>query len=523
MKKLILLLALLVWSNGYAGWLQISTVPTSAVINSITVVNSNVIWVACDGAKVYKSTDGGITWLARNGGLPAGNLYGISALDTSNCWVGTVNGSIYKTGNGGINWVLQFSQTGSFSNGVKMFSPTYGVYYGDPTGAGQPYQLRYTTNGGTNWLLSPSAPIAGNEFGVINAWDWTDTSHFWVGSANITANATSANIYRISSGYQTGGWSATSVTGNGGSAGLYYQAIGMYDQNNGLAGSNGSNVRKTNNGGSTWVVAPNPPGVTSFAAINMNGLKDGSRTIRISVNTTNGNFCFRTNDLGGYYFAEAIPAIATTNGLQHMQFLNSGLGYAGGNAGIFLKYTSITVLAKMIIEGFYDANTNVMSQTDTVRAYLRNSTSPYAAVDSARSAVDSATYGGTYNFDNAGSGTYYLQLIHRNALETWSKTGGEAYSPGNTYSYDFTTASSQAYGNNMPQVDASPVRFALYSGDVNRDGTVDLSDIVAVFNDASIFNSGYIVTDINGDGFADLSDIVITFNNSSLFVSVVRP
>ncbi|MBK6507980.1 MAG: hypothetical protein IPG02_20615 [Ignavibacteria bacterium] len=90
-------------------------------------------------------------------------------MDSSSCWVGTVAGSIYRTTNGGFNWTLQFSVSGSFSTGIKMFDANYGIYYGDPTAAGQPYQLRYTTNGGTNWTLSPGAPIAGNEFGVANA------------------------------------------------------------------------------------------------------------------------------------------------------------------------------------------------------------------------------------------------------------------------------------------------------------------------------------------------------------------
>jgi len=52
---------------------------------------------------------------------------------------------------------------------------------------------------------------------------------------------------------------------------------------------------------------------------------------------------------------------------------------------------------------------------------------------------------------------------------------------------------------------------------------IDLSDVLQVYNDASLFNSGYIVTDINGDNISDLSDVLITSNNSNNFVSVVRP
>jgi hypothetical protein len=75
----------------------------------------------------------------------------------------------------------------------------------------------------------------------------------------------------------------------------------------------------------------------------------------------------------------------------------------------------------------------------------------------------------------------------------------------------------------MKQVDNSPVRFAVYSGDVNQDGTVDLTDIVLCFNDANAFTSGYVNTDLNGDDFVDLTDITIAYNNSNSFVSKITP
>ncbi len=338
MKNFFLVIFLIGFANAYSQWSLVSTLPSPQNINSVSVVNQNVIWVACDNATLYRSTNGGVNWVSRGTGLPAGNLYGISALDTSNCWVGTVNGSIYRTSNGGLNWALQFSLAGSFSNGIKMFNANYGVYQGDPTGNGQPYQFRYTTNGGTNWILSPGAPLATNEFGVINAWDWTDTSHFFIGSANTTANATSAKVYKTSIGFGGGAWTSATLPGTGGSAGLYYQAIAFTDNNNGMAGSNGSDIKRTTDGGVTWTTVTNPPGVTLFAAINMNGLKDGSNTIRVSLGDGSINYCFRTTNLGATWTQETLPAAGQANGLQDMEFLNSSIGFAGGNLGTFLRY-----------------------------------------------------------------------------------------------------------------------------------------------------------------------------------------
>lgn len=332
----LIILSAAVMSN--AQWTFVSQVPSNPNINSISVVNQNVIWVACDANRLYKTTDGGTTWLLRNAGLPAGNLYGISALDTATCWVGTVNGSIYKTTNGGSNWTLQFSLAGSFTNGLKMYNASYGVYYGDPTGSGQPYQFRYTTNGGTNWLLSPNAPVAGNEFGVVNAWDWIDTTRFWIGSANLAASATNSKIYKTASGFGGGNWSFATVQGTGGAQGLYFQAIAFTDASNGLAGSNGSDIRKTTDGGNTWQNVTPPSGFTAFAAINFNGIKDGSNTIRVSLSDGLVYKIYRTTNLGTSWTEEPLPALGQTNGVQHMEFISPNLGFAGGNLGVFMRY-----------------------------------------------------------------------------------------------------------------------------------------------------------------------------------------
>jgi photosystem II stability/assembly factor-like uncharacterized protein len=334
-----LVMSLNVISNAQ-GWSLLSELPSPFPdINSISVVDPNILWVACIQGYVFRSIDGGITWELKNTGLPSGqDLYGISATDANNCWIGTVNGAIYHTSNGGSNWSQQIAISGSFINGIQMFDINNGVYIGDPTGSGQPYQFRYTTDGGTTWTLSPSAPIAGNEFGVINAWDWTDQNHFWMGSANLAVNATSAKVYYTSTGF-TGTFSSVSVAGTGGTAGLYYQAVGFTDNMNGIVSSNGSNIMRTTNGGVSWQATSLPPGVSSFAAININAIKSGTNEIRLSTNETTGNKMFLTTNFGTTWTEEPLPSEAITNGVQHMRFINSNLGFAGCGLGFVLKYT----------------------------------------------------------------------------------------------------------------------------------------------------------------------------------------
>ena len=191
----------------------------------------------------------------------------------------------------------------------------------------------------------------------------------------------------------------------------------------------------------------------------------------------------------------------------------TGGGTINGNSAYVLNLT-------VLIEGFYNSSTDTMVG-DTVRVYLRNLSSPYAIVDSSACYLSSSGIG-TLIFSNAFNGTnYYLDIRHRNSIETWSAAGQSFTSFFGTY--DFSNANSQAYGNNMAQVNTSPVKFALFSGDVNQDGFVELSDVVLIYNDASNFVTGYANTDVNGDNLIDLSDLLITYNNSSAFVSKVTP
>ena len=191
--------------------------------------------------------------------------------------------------------------------------------------------------------------------------------------------------------------------------------------------------------------------------------------------------------------------------------------FTGGGTICGLLYTlNLTAF----IEGFYNPVSNIMV-SDTVKVFLRNKFSPYAVVDSTASVLNSSG-SGTFTFSNPINGlNYYIVLKHRNSIETWSSSGNSFAS--NSLTYNFSTANTQAYGNNMKSVDASPVRYAIYSGDINQDGFVNLTDVVAAYNGSSNFTTGYIPADVNGDNIVDLTDVVITYNNSSNFVSKVTP
>jgi len=181
---------------------------------------------------------------------------------------------------------------------------------------------------------------------------------------------------------------------------------------------------------------------------------------------------------------------------------------------------NISLNLTMFIEGFYNSGSNVQV-SDTIRVELRNQNSPFNVIDNTKAVV--GTNGSVVlKFGNAPTGNYYLALRHRNSIETWS-INPVSLTIGSSSNYDFSNSASQAYGDNMKQIDTSPTRYAIYGGDVNQDGIVEGADGLLIDNDAANFESGYLQTDLNGDEIIDGSDAVIADNNAANFVSAVTP
>ncbi|MDQ3019318.1 MAG: hypothetical protein M3R36_01925 [Bacteroidota bacterium] len=184
-----------------------------------------------------------------------------------------------------------------------------------------------------------------------------------------------------------------------------------------------------------------------------------------------------------------------------------------GTAGLYTQFN-----VKVTPEGLY--NGAAKNIKDTVRIYLRNNTPPFSKVDSAITLIDSITLVAPCVFKNTTSGTYYLQVIHRNSIETWSKSGGETFTTGLKGNYDFTSSQSQAFGNNLVLKEGT---WCIYSGDTDKNGVIDLTDLSSGDNDVFYFATGYLLTDLNGDGIVDSSDLIIIDNNAYNYVARIIP
>lgn len=263
-------------------------------------------------------------------------------------------------------------------------------------------------------------------------------------------------------------------------------------------------IETSTNGGSTFTTL-----------VKLFGYTGASGNFALNTTTSGGNNFVPT---AGQWLSKSWLLPAGTNKVKFRARSGYGNNLYLDNIGVSSAslYTQYNI--KLAPQGFYNGST--LNMKDSVRANLRSNVSPYNVVDSSIVVLDSVNLTASFVFKNVPTGTYYIQLLHRNSVETWSKSGGEAITKGVTAGYDFTSLQSMSYGSNSIAVGN---KWCLFSGEVNSDGSIDLSDIVTIFNDASIFASGYNVTDVNGDGLSDLSDIVIAFNNSSDFVTKVTP
>jgi hypothetical protein len=162
-------------------------------------------------------------------------------------------------------------------------------------------------------------------------------------------------------------------------------------------------------------------------------------------------------------------------------------------------------------------------QCDTITVQLRNSTTPFAVAY--ETTIVMGTNGqaiATFPFAAVG-GSYYIAVQHRNALETWSAAPVAIAA---ATSYNFTTAQSQAFGNNMVETAPGSGIWAFYTGDFDTpagDGNVDLGDYPIWETDNNNFESGYRRADLNGDGAVDLIDYPIWETNANNFVSKSTP
>lgn len=161
-----------------------------------------------------------------------------------------------------------------------------------------------------------------------------------------------------------------------------------------------------------------------------------------------------------------------------------------------------------------------LTRKDTISVSLRSTAAPYPLIETSKGVYDSINGWILLPLSSAVNGSsYFMTVSHRNSITTWS--AAPVTCNFNIIGYDFSAATAQAYGSNMKLVSG---KASFFTGDVDRNGLVDLTDVLTVYNAGSIFTAGsYVLTDLNYDGIVDLTDVLFASNNSSAFVQQKNP
>jgi hypothetical protein len=505
--------------------------------------SSGGAWI--DRMVCQKSTDGGVTW---NNGSYAG-LNTPKKQDKEGIVVDRTNNTIYMTWTEFDEYIsnppasdssrILFSKS---TNSGLSWTPAVRIdkLGGDCVDADNTVEGAVPSVGpnGDVYVVWSGPKIRNSQFGIFFSKS-TNKGQTWLANPIYVADQPGGWDYGINGIYRCNGMPQTVCDlSNGPFRGNIY--INYTDS----AGNNDHDVKliKSTNGGLNW---------SSIKRVNNDPAGKEQFFSWMTIDQATGYLYFVFYDRRNYsdnLTTDVYMARSTDGGETFTNFVVSSTPFVPGGSTFFGDYNGISAYAgkvrpiwtrlvggqlsiwtaivdfsnidgsviniNAIIQGYYNGVT--MNSKDTVKAYLRNITSPYALVDSAFAVIDSASFRGAFRFKNADNGTYYIVLKHRNSIETWSKTGGMVFSKYSSMSYDFTNAATQAYSNNMILVGT---KWCIISGDANQDGSIDALDRSACWNDRNL--SGYYATDLNGDGVVDALDRSICWNNRNL--SVQKP
>ncbi|NVO19821.1 MAG: fibronectin type III domain-containing protein [Bacteroidetes bacterium] len=230
-----------------------------------------------------------------------------------------------------------------------------------------------------------------------------------------------------------------------------------------------------------------------------------------------------TPDVGSPSFQFAFAVNGNSNDISTWKIDNISL------TGVI---TTKTLNIEVFLEGLY-AGAGLMNSAldnsgphfgpgiaDQVTVELHNPVSPYAAAYTFNNVNLHNNGGISINTIPGGiTGSYYIVIKHRNSIETWSGNPVSLAGSG-PVSYDFSTAASQSYGNNLKLLGSA---FVIFGGDETQDGIVDGSDMAAIDNASTSILHGYNPEDVNGDGIVDGSDMALIDNNATSIVQTRKP
>jgi len=188
---------------------------------------------------------------------------------------------------------------------------------------------------------------------------------------------------------------------------------------------------------------------------------------------------------------------------------------------------SATLNIRVLIQGYYQGSgtmtavvdaINYPNLCDTITVNLLDTTGSYPVLYSCTSVISTTGYG-NFDFPNLPMNqSYFIQVVHRNALTVFSKY--PVYFNTGIISYDFTIIPFQLCQSAIASGDGYAM---MYSGDINQDGAIDSTDLNLLDSSMQQVVFGYTPADLTGDNVVEQLDESLIQNNIQLGLSGGHP
>ena len=271
--------------------------------NAGDFADSNYGWVVGTSQRVFKTWDGGASWVRQKTGALSSTFWGVCFVDSLNGWVGGTDGWVYHTSDGGTTWHRE---------GPTSRFPIYGLCFIDSLNGwigGYSGNIARTTDGGETWI----AVLSGTSESLYRFHFQSPTRGWVCGTAGTVLF-----------------WDGTSWTPQTSGAPGFLWGIEFVDDDTGWAVGEGSTILSTTDGGLNWGSQDAPVLAASYLIdVCFTDRTEGwvAGYLGTLLHTTDGGSNWERSD-----------AIACSNHLRWLDFTDDLRGWAGG-LGCALPHT----------------------------------------------------------------------------------------------------------------------------------------------------------------------------------------
>jgi len=402
MKTLLTTLVIFLLSNTVIGqWYTLSPSPSFNNLKSVYFINSNTGWIGGSGGTILKTMNGGSSWTAQSITSPY-TVYDIKFVSDNVGFLCTGDGKIFKTTNAGNDWVVKFSGSGYGFFGMHFRNSSNGHVVGGPA-FGSP-KIRKTSDGGETWSSVPTSGL--NQLRAV---------HFFSGSYGIVSGADGKINKTVNGGTN---WYRVYSSPTGTIFKFFYVS-----SNIGYASSTISTVLKTTSKDTLWTAQfiPGLPAYTSVTSLNFVSASEGWAVC-------DGGYIAHTDNGGNNW---TLQNSGTGSDLEDVFFVNSSLGFAVGDGGVFLSTVPIIGIKNIsqVVDGFrlYQNYPNPFNPSTTIRFSISKpeftilkvfNTLGKEVAKLADEKLQAGSYEVDWNASNFVSGVYFYRLEAGDYVDT---------------------------------------------------------------------------------------------------------